>query len=119
VVDVVVNAVAAFGPRVTRVVADVDPTDLDAGDHAIGRRWMDTETPDVGFVTVTWSMPLVSRRKVLEPVELVPRIPVIGRHGEMCWMGARIQALTVRTPDDRIHFLSWNVEMFPRLSVVR
>lgn len=58
---------------------------------------MDTEAPDVGFVTVTWGVPLVSRCEVLESSEFVPGITPIDGYVEMCRMSTRIETLAIRT----------------------
>lgn len=52
VMDVVVNAVGAFSLRLALIVADVDATDLDAGDYSVEHLRVHTKTPHVGFVTV-------------------------------------------------------------------
>jgi hypothetical protein len=79
---------------------------------------MDAETPDVGFVSVSWSMPLVSRWRILEAVEFVPCATSVGRYIQMRWMSAHVEALAVRTRDDRIHFFPWDVKILPPLSGV-
>ena len=95
VVDIVVNAVAALGPDLASIIADVDAADLDAGDHAVGRVRMHTETPGVGLVAVARGMPLVSRWEILEALELIPRLAVVGRDIVSRRVSSRIEALAI------------------------
>lgn len=41
--DVIVDTLAALGLRLALVLADVDATDLNANDYAVGRFWMHAE----------------------------------------------------------------------------
>jgi hypothetical protein len=100
VMHVVVDALATLGPGLAPIIADVDAADLDASDHTVGRVRMDTETPDVGLVAVARRMPLVTRREILEALEFVPRLAVVGGDVEMGRMGPCLKALAIRTRDD-------------------
>jgi hypothetical protein len=77
VMNVVLNAVAAPDPRPALVLTHVDATGLDAGNHAIGHFRMYAKTPHVGLVAMTWGMPLISRREVLEAREFVSRVAAV------------------------------------------
>jgi hypothetical protein len=79
---------------------------------------MHAEAPDMSLVAVARRMPLITRRKVLKALKLIPGVSVVGRHVEMRWVGPRIKALAIRTGDDRVHFFTWDTEILPRLSLV-
>ncbi|WP_211226013.1 hypothetical protein [Haloplanus natans] len=100
VVDVVVDAVSTFSPRFPTIVADVDTADLDTSDDSVRGVRMRVEASDVCLVSVTGRIPLVPRREFLKSVEFPPRSTVIVADIEVCWVGAGVQLLSVRTRTD-------------------